>query len=130
MVTLLPPEYLNGQAPACPITLISHCKSLGDRLSRQAEESSGGSLTAAAVPSCPVPGTPPDTPTGVVEKLRILRPATGLALAPAPAGALVVVRPPAGVLPPAELPGVSIAAGAAPPTAMVILRVLVDIVTK
>jgi hypothetical protein len=78
-----------------------------------------------------MPGTHAQNVIGVAEELQDLPPASTVALALALALALVDV-PPAAVLLllPDELHAASSETAAAPATAMVILRVLVDIVTK
>jgi hypothetical protein len=80
-----------------------------------------------------MPGTHAQNVTGVAEELQDLPPAStvALALALAPAVALVDVPPPAAALLPDELlHAASSETAAAPVTAMVILRVFNDIVTK
>jgi hypothetical protein len=78
-----------------------------------------------------MPGTHAQNITGVAEELQDLPPASTVALALALAPALVDVPPPAAVLLlPDELHAASSETAAAPATAMVILRVLVDIVGK
>jgi hypothetical protein len=75
-----------------------------------------------------MPGTHAQNITGVAEELQDLPPASTVALALALA--LVDVPPPAAVLLPDELHAASSETAAAPATAMVILRFLVDIVVK
>ncbi len=77
-----------------------------------------------------MPGTHAQNVTGVAEELQDLPPASTVALALALALALVDVPPAAGLLLPDELHAASSETAAAPATAMVILRVLVDIVVR
>jgi hypothetical protein len=77
-----------------------------------------------------MPGTHAQNVIGVAEELQDLPPASTVALALALALALVDVPPPAAVLLPDELHAASSETAAAPATAMVILRFLVDIVAK
>jgi hypothetical protein len=79
-----------------------------------------------------MPGTHAQNVTGVAEELHDLPPASTVALALALALALADVPPPVAVLllPDELLHAASSETAAAPATAMVILRVLVDIVVR
>ena len=56
MVTWLPPLYANGQALSCAMRLITHCRSVAEKLVMNADGLAFFSLAAAAANSVQVVG--------------------------------------------------------------------------